>query len=57
MNLVFILGQTITKYLFSRYHIIYNQMMILTQLKNKLVNGDTLGYLASKLDLTTYNNF
>ena len=50
-----ILGQTITKYLFLRYNIIYNQNEgFLTQLKNKLVNGDTLGYLASKLDFNKH---
>ena len=50
-----ILGVTITKYLFSRYHQIYNQNEgFLTQLKNKLVNGDMLGYLADTVGFNQY---
>lgn len=50
-----LLGSVITNYLYKRYYLIYNQNEgFLTQMKNKLVNGEMLGFLADKLNFNKF---
>lgn len=46
-----ILGYIVSEYIYKRYTLIYGQDEgFLTRMKNRLVNGETLAYLADKLD-------
>jgi ribonuclease-3 len=50
-----ILGYIICEYIYKRYTLIYNQDEgFLTRLKNRLVNGETLAYIADKLNFNKY---
>jgi ribonuclease-3 len=50
-----ILGCIISEYIFKRYTLIYNQDEgFLTRIKNRLVNGETLAFLADKLNFNKY---
>lgn len=50
-----ILGYIISDYIFRRYTLIYNQNEgFLTKMKNRLVNGETLAYIANKLNFNKY---
>lgn len=50
-----ILGSIVSKYLYERYHLLYNvDEGFLTKIKNRIVNGTMLGYLSDKLNLNKF---